>query len=216
MKIFSICHRCQWHRGNWFMKKTRSRKSRDTVPLSSIMPVPPPPTVWALKPTSCALVHKINYAPMIYTALCIMFWMRAIPCISNTRSSGRGLGPVNLEFLGPKWHSPIRSMPFHRAQPPATWPRLGYARLTWPKHIYSVKCDKENALNGRSLCSRWTLGYPETRIHERTISSRFLGIILSVLRLEVSLYNVYISNQFQTTFAQGEAGVKSISRGDCE
>ncbi len=38
---------------------------------------------------------------------------------------------------------------------------------------------------------------------EHTIS-RFLGIILSVLRLEVSLCNVYISNQFQTTFAQGE------------
>ncbi len=24
-----------------------------------------------------ALVHKTTYAPMIYTALCIMFWMRA-------------------------------------------------------------------------------------------------------------------------------------------
>ncbi len=60
LKIFSICHRCRWHRwctlcreylrefskkiemavmvysdawGNWFMKKTRSRKSCDTVPL---------------------------------------------------------------------------------------------------------------------------------------------------------------------------------------
>ncbi len=36
------------------------------------------------------------------------------------------------------------------------------------------------------------------RIHERTISFRFLGIILRVLRLEVSIYNVYITNQFQT------------------
>jgi hypothetical protein len=27
-----------------------------------------------------------------------------------------------------------------------------------------------------------------------------------VLRLEVSVYNVYITNQFQTTFAQGEGG----------
>ncbi len=33
-------------------------------------------------------------------------------------------------------------------------------------------------------------------IHERTISLRFLGIILRVLRLEVSVYNVYIPNQF--------------------
>jgi len=44
----------------------------------------------------------------------------------------------------------------------------------------------------------------------------FLGIIVRVLRLEVSVYNAYITNQFQTTFAQGGRGVKSVSRGDCE
>ncbi len=44
-----------------------------------------------------------------------------------------------------------------------------------------------------------------SRIHERTISLRFLGIILRVLRLEVSICNVYITNQFQTTFAGGSA-----------
>jgi hypothetical protein len=49
-----------------------------------------------------------------------------------------------------------------------------------------------------------------------TISLRFLGIILRVLRLEVTVYNVYIINQFQTTFAQGEREVKPVSRGDCE
>jgi hypothetical protein len=42
-----------------------------------------------------------------------------------------------------------------------------------------------------------------SRIHESTMSLRFLGIILRVLRLEVSVYNVYITNQFQTTFSQG-------------
>jgi hypothetical protein len=42
-------------------------------------PPPPPPSIWALKPPSWALVHKITYAPMIYTALCIMFWMHAYP-----------------------------------------------------------------------------------------------------------------------------------------
>jgi hypothetical protein len=45
----------------------------------------------------------------------------------------------------------------------------------------------------------------------------FLGIILRVLtRLEVSVYNVYIKNQFQTTFAQEGGGGrgKSVSRGD--
>jgi hypothetical protein len=54
-------------------------------------------------------------------------------------------------------------------------------------------------------------------IHERTISLSFLGIILRVLKLEVSVYNVYITNQFQTTFAGGGGeGVKSVGRGDCE
>jgi hypothetical protein len=42
-----------------------------------------------------------------------------------------------------------------------------------------------------------------------------------MLRLEVSVYNVYSTNQFQTTFAQvgggvGGGGEKSVSRGDCE
>jgi hypothetical protein len=38
-----------------------------------------------------------------------------------------------------------------------------------------------------------------------------------VLRLEVFVHNVYITNQLQTTFAQGRGGgVKSVSRGDCE
>jgi hypothetical protein len=40
---------------------------------------------------------------------------------------------------------------------------------------------------------------------------RFLGIILRVLRLEVSVYNVYITNQFQTTFAQREGSkIKTV------
>jgi hypothetical protein len=30
------------------------------------------------------------------------------------------------------------------------------------------------------------------------------------------MYNVYITNQFQTTSAQGGRGVKSVSRFDCE
>ncbi len=42
-----------------------------------------------------------------------------------------------------------------------------------------------------------------SRIHERTILLRFLGIILRVLRIEISVYNFYITNQFQTTLAGG-------------
>jgi hypothetical protein len=43
---------------------------------------------------------------------------------------------------------------------------------------------------------------------ERKISLRFKGIILVLtdLRLEISVYNVYITNLFQTTFAQVAEG----------
>ncbi len=46
-------------------------------------PAPPLPSVYALKPPSWALVHKTTYAPIIYTALCIMFWMRAYPLLGQ-------------------------------------------------------------------------------------------------------------------------------------
>jgi hypothetical protein len=42
------------------------------------------------------------------------------------------------------------------------------------------------------------------------MSLRFLGIFLRVFRIEVAVYYVYIANQFQNTFAQGEGGVKSV------
>ncbi len=45
-----------------------------------------------------------------------------------------------------------------------------------------------------------------SRIHECTISLWFQGIILRVLRPEVSVYNVYVTNQSQTTFVQGGGG----------
>ena len=76
-------------------------------------PSPPSPSVWTLKPPSWALVHKTTYAPMIYTALCIMFWMRAYPLLGQV---GGCWALKFLSFLGPKWHSPIGAIPFHRAQ----------------------------------------------------------------------------------------------------
>ncbi len=50
------------------------------------------------------------YAPMIYTALCIMFWMRAYP----VRGQVGGGWALNIEsFLGPvKWHQADRRVPF--------------------------------------------------------------------------------------------------------
>jgi hypothetical protein len=62
-------------------------------------PVPPPPSVWALKPPSWALVHKTTYAP-----LCIMFWMRAYPLRGQV---GGGWALEFSIFFGPKNHSPI-------------------------------------------------------------------------------------------------------------
>jgi hypothetical protein len=65
-------------------------------------PAHPPSSVWALKPPSRALVHKTTYAPMIYTALCIMFWMRAYPFRGQV---GGGWALKFSSFLGTKWHS---------------------------------------------------------------------------------------------------------------
>jgi hypothetical protein len=50
-----------------------------------------------------------------------------------------------------------------------------------------------------------------SRIHERT--TRFLGIILRVLRLEVYIYNVYITKPVSDHFCSREGGggrVKSV------
>jgi hypothetical protein len=57
---------------------------------------------------------------------------------------------------------------------------------------------------GRVSSKHWNLS--GTRIHGCTISLRFLGIIMIVLRLEVFVHNVYITNQFQTSFAQEGGG----------
>ncbi len=45
---------------------------------------------------------------------------------------------------------------------------------------------------------------------------RFLGVILRVLRIEVSVYNVYITKQFQTTFARGWGGGVGVISVDCD
>jgi hypothetical protein len=48
------------------------------------------------------------------------------------------------------------------------------------------------------------------------ISLRFLGIILRVLRLEISIYNVHHKPVATHFCSRGGGGVKSVSRGDCE
>jgi hypothetical protein len=50
------------------------------------------------------------YAPMIYTALCIMFWMRAYPLLGQV---GGGWALEFESFLGPvKWRRANRRVPF--------------------------------------------------------------------------------------------------------
>jgi hypothetical protein len=71
-------------------------------------PAPPPPSVWALKPPSWALVHKTTYALMIYTALCIIFFMCAYPLLGQV---GGGWAQEISSFLGPKRHSHIGPNP---------------------------------------------------------------------------------------------------------
>jgi hypothetical protein len=53
-----------------------------------------------------------------------------------------------------------------------------------------------------------------SRIHERPVSLRFLGIILKVLRLEVSVYNVGIKTSFRPLLLKGWG--ESVSRSDCD
>ena len=48
---------------------------------------------------SSSHVHKITYAPMIYTAQCVVVLMRAN---DFTWASGRGVERGNLEFFGPE------------------------------------------------------------------------------------------------------------------
>jgi hypothetical protein len=60
-----------------------------------------------------------------------------INCLDGRSHDTMGWAMEISSFLGPKWRSPISSMPFHRAQklsnsraqPPPTCPRSGYARI---------------------------------------------------------------------------------------
>ncbi len=68
-------------------------------------PAPPPPSVWALKPPSWALVHKTTYAPMTYTVLCIMLWMRVYPLLGQVWGGWalwNGIEPIGECHLGPE------------------------------------------------------------------------------------------------------------------
>ncbi len=81
-----------------------------------------------------------------------------------------------------------------------------WGKITLNNHLcLGTVCLQYRAKNTEDLVYEYP--HYRNRIHERTISLRLLDIILRVLRLEVFLYNVYIANQFKTTFAQG-GGIK--------
>ena len=76
--------------------------------------------------------------------------------------------------------------------------------ISWNVHCAFplVLCCNASFISSHVMCGLHYYWLSWSRIHERTISLRFLGIILRALRLEISVNNVYITNKFQTTFAQ--------------
>jgi hypothetical protein len=70
-------------------------------------------------------IRKIDiYAPMIYTARCLMFWVRPAPL---QRQVGGGWALEIESFLGPvKWHRANRRVPFGAQK---TCPSNGSARI---------------------------------------------------------------------------------------
>jgi hypothetical protein len=78
-------------------------------------PAPPPPTVWALKPPSWALVHKTTYAPVLYVPVCNDFDAGSIHYLDKWE----GVGPWKSRVFGPKKLSISRAQPrFHL---PSKW-----------------------------------------------------------------------------------------------
>ena len=75
---------------------------------------------------------------------------------------------------------------------------LRYYGLLWPIETGSTSNAFLHLMSNRLACANTNVEFIE-----RGISLRFLGLILRFLRLEFSLYNVYITNQFQTTFGLG-------------
>jgi hypothetical protein len=112
LRIFSLCTGGAYYVpysclliSNKFCNGRERPEQGEKVPLCTCSSTP-----LSTGPETSLVVHKTTYAPMIYTALCIMFWMRA--------NSLRGLvgGGWALEFesfLGPvKWHQADRRVPF--------------------------------------------------------------------------------------------------------
>ncbi len=69
---------------------------------------------------------------MIYLAPCVMFLMHADPLRGQV---GGGWALEISILLGPEWHSPISSMPFHRITGPKKSPLGGQVGGVWALEI---------------------------------------------------------------------------------
>jgi hypothetical protein len=80
--------------------------------------------VWALKPPEDTPLHPVKVTRrLLYIKLPVylqydfyVYLMIFDACISITWANGREWALEISSFLGPKWHSPIGLIPFHRAQ----------------------------------------------------------------------------------------------------
>jgi hypothetical protein len=91
------------------------------------------------------------------------------------------------------------------------------------QNFLSLTLQRGNFLcGGRTSVKRWNAASPRfsycTEAEFMNVQFRwgFQGIILRGLRLEVSVYYVYLTNQFQTPGPGEGGGGESFSRGDCE
>ncbi len=74
-------------------------------------------------------------------------------------ASARGLVSGNLDFLGPKWHLSISSMPFHRAQNRSRFPEPNPLPLALVLDAARIKGNAPLHKNSDSYGSIWEIVY---------------------------------------------------------
>ncbi len=82
-------------------------------------PAPSSPSVWALKPPVWALVHKTTYVPMIFTALCIMFFGHQMALAYRLYDITQG--SKSFQFPGPNPLPIALVMDMHASKTLCTW-----------------------------------------------------------------------------------------------
>ncbi len=105
------------------------------------------------------LVHK---PPMIYTALCIMFWMCAYSLLGQ---AGGGCWPQKSRlFMGLKWHSPNGSTLYQKTQKSLNLQGPTPSHL--PSYWICSKPSRLGCINHRSINSYYILPFFPRAKHE--------------------------------------------------